>query len=558
MSLATHVAEYISSPTQFSSININLYNHSKTFGYPLYMLKDFDTKENDSIGILISDWNAFIGVKNKNIVQAFLYEDDKIIGDTSYFFCSINDTVINNILNIESSNFETYVLQKYLDNTKNINVTKKLEYEIGYKLTTQLNDLVVFKHQENIMNYHADFLLELKNNMNKDIPSIVFEIDEDNHKNYDKENEKYRKQVLQAFGNRIINVAVNRNATQKEIDKIITTAVKQIRDLCNDLIIEYSPEIQDDKFIEIVQEHNIEKSFIKLFFKSNENTDKNTIFKYTHQEVGEFLGFSDTKNYHKFTSETIIKNFTEGKDYIVSKFCFPTDGEAKKRGGHNKKTYLLSRKTFNLICIRSVKPRAKQCAEYFAIVYDIALDYVQKLRAKNIKNEVEIKPKLEAVDKRVEELTTQRLDKYKVVKIEKECNELKEKIRELENIIKENQKIIVEKEEYWKSSIERCELLRKENEKLIEENKKLKESKDTVININVKIDKEVVDKCKEYISKLLITYLKSFCKDIGISGYTSYKKDTKNKLEDLVINTIEKNENIRNKVIDYLKFKQKL
>jgi hypothetical protein len=567
--MATHVAEYINDVTKYN-ISTNIIAHSKTFGYPLYMLKDFDTKENDSIAILRSDWNTYIAIKSfVNIKTAFLYDNDKMVGEDCYDFCALSDDILENIQNYENtSNFNTFIFQKFLCPDKNFKVIKQLEFEIGYQLICKLNDLVVFKHQENIMNYHADFLLELKNNLNRDIPSIVVEINEDDHKTYSKENEKCRKQVLEAFGNRVISIPVNRTATQKDIKNIVDKFAKQIRQLCQDLIIEYSPEIKDDNFIHLVEEHNIEKSFIQLFFKESEN--KNSIFKYSHQEVGKFLGYSNLKNYDEFRN-LIIKNFIKEKDYIIldEVGCGVVPPPPINKGSL-KKTYFVSRKTFNLICIRSNKPRAKQCAEYFATVYDIALEYVQRLRAKNIKNEVEIKPKLEKVTERVDDLVEQRVSKYKVVKVEKENNELRDKIKELENMIKQKEEIICEKDRAWKSSISRAELLLKDVndlqykiEKLEKDNvkllKELRENKkiDKVDKVMVKVDGDVIEKCKMYFNKLLITHLKNFCKEIGgISGYTSYKKDDKDKLENLIIKYMDKNKDFFNKVIKYLETKK--
>jgi hypothetical protein len=572
--MVTHLAEYISDITKYN-ISENIIAHSKTFGYPLYMLKDFDTKDNYSIGMLRTDWNTYISIKSFNDIKtAFLYENDKLILGDSYDFCCLTDTIIEKIKEYENNNFSTFIFQKFLSPDKKFNVTKKFEFEIGYYLISELNNLVVFKHQENIMNYHADFLLELKNNLNRDIPTIVVvEIQEDNHKNYDKENEKFRKKVVEAFGNRIVSIPVNRNSSDKEIKNIANKFAKQIKELCKDLIVEYSPEIKDDDFIHLIEEHNIEKNFIQLFFKKSENT--NTIYKYSHQEVGEFLGFSNLENYREFRN-LITKNFIDGKDYIISDEIFKTT----KHGGRNKKIYLLSRKTFISICFISTKPRAKQAAENIVSVNDIMIDYIQKLRAKNIKNKVDNRPNMKNIKKRVDDLVEQRVSKYKVSKVEKENNELKEKIKELKEMIKKNEEVILEKDRYWKSSISRTDLLLKENndmkykiEELEKENqnllkelrkdvkKDIKEDmkKDVEKEDVVKVDVDMVEKCRKYLRKTLITHLKLLCKDVGgVSGYTSYKKEDKEKLENLIIKYMEKNQDFSKKVIQYLNNKKQI
>lgn len=60
--IATHKAEYINDITKYN-IPIGIISHSKTFGYPLYILKDFDTDDIYSISILRADWYAFTGIK---------------------------------------------------------------------------------------------------------------------------------------------------------------------------------------------------------------------------------------------------------------------------------------------------------------------------------------------------------------------------------------------------------------------------------------------------------------------------------------------------------------
>ena len=107
-----------------------------------------------------------------------------------------------NLKDLKPKFFETYLAQRYIfpDNQDIIErPTKKFEFELGFHLFTLLSDLLVFKHQKNILNYQADFILELKNNFNGDIPSIVVEIDEDEHTSYTPENEQLRQSVIEAY-----------------------------------------------------------------------------------------------------------------------------------------------------------------------------------------------------------------------------------------------------------------------------------------------------------------------------------------------------------------------
>lgn len=84
--ITTHLTEYINDIIKYN-ISTNVIAHSKTFGYPLYMLKDFDTKENDSIAVLRTDWNTYISIKSCiDIKTAFLYDNVKMIGENCYDF----------------------------------------------------------------------------------------------------------------------------------------------------------------------------------------------------------------------------------------------------------------------------------------------------------------------------------------------------------------------------------------------------------------------------------------------------------------------------------------
>lgn len=273
--------------------------------------------------------------------------------------------------------------------------TKKLEFEIAYKLVSNLSDVVVFKHQENILNFHCDMLLEFKNYLNRDIPSIVVEVDEDGHKDRLPEMEKFRQNVIEYFNNRFIRIKIDRNASKQEINKVVEDTVKRIKELSKELskelALEYTIEIDEEDFINKLQDYSIDKAFVSKFLKKD-STDK--VFKYTHQEIGEFLGFPARENYRSLISK--IKGstkspsvFVEGVDWIKStekvarkKICEQLSGNAGN-GGHNKKTLLLTRQTFNRLCIVcSGKPRANQVAHYFAKVYELAMDYLQ------IKNDV--------------------------------------------------------------------------------------------------------------------------------------------------------------------------
>jgi hypothetical protein len=66
---------------------------------------------------------------------------------------------------------------------------------------------------------------------------------------------------------------------------------------------------------------------------------------------------------------------------------------------------------------------------------------------------------------------------------------------QLKKLIQEKDQVIQEKDKYWKSSIERSELLLKENPQLIEQITKLKNSQNTTVNVNIKLNDNIISKC---------------------------------------------------------------
>jgi hypothetical protein len=312
----------------------------------------------------------------------------------------------------------------------------------------------VFKHQKNILNYQADFLLELKNNFNGDIPSIVCEIDEDGHASYTPEKEKFRQSVIEAFNNRIIHIPVKRTSTQKQIEEIAIKYEKIIRDLAKELTIEYGFEFDEQNFISILQDNTVEPAFIKMFF-DNKTGDKK--FRYYMSDVGDFLEYDKKNNYQRLrTFLTSSPHFAEDVDWKVQKVAPPhavgqLSTEKKSgnegNGGHNKKVIIMSRVCFNTLCIVSRKPRSEEVGKFFAKVHDVALDYAQRLRVKAITNIRNIKVNEEDAKKRMDEQVIQRVDKSNLTKLKQENKELQEKLDsevaktvELETTVEEQNK----------------------------------------------------------------------------------------------------------------------
>jgi hypothetical protein len=283
----------------------------------VYRITNKLTDEEYSFGIIDADWKTFFKtpIQDAKLCQ-LSYQDE------SYFYVCLTQESLKGLKNTKSTKIETYVAQRMICGDDIETPAKKLEFEIGYQLINRLSDIVVFKHQDNIINFHADFLLELKNNLNRDTPSIVLEIDEDGHKDRLPEMEKFRQNVIEYFNNRFIRISIDRKSSQEDINKIVIDTERRIRDLSKELILEYTIDIDENDYIKQLEDHNIDNAFIAKFL-NGESNDK--VFKYTHQEVADFLGYSIEKNCEEFAK--IIKG-TPNKPSLFVEATF----QSEKRG----------------------------------------------------------------------------------------------------------------------------------------------------------------------------------------------------------------------------------
>jgi hypothetical protein len=426
---------------------------SRLCKFSMFEITSISQCKKKTYGILRTDWKTHF--KCEEISSVFAY----VRGDTSeHIYILLNEENLLHLKELKPKFFETYVAQRYIfpDNQDIIErPTKKFEFELGFQLFTLLSDLLVFKHQKNILNYQADFILELKNNFNGDIPSIVVEIDEDEHASYTPENEKLRQSVIEAYNNRMIHISVKRASTQQDIEEIAVKYSKIIRDLARELTIDYSFEFDEEDFIRILQDNTVEPNFIKMFFDNKTGDPK---FRYYMSDVGDFLGYESTRNYERLKKFlTLSPHFEENVDWKVQKAAPPHAAEqlsiekktVKNLGGSglNKKIIIMTRVCFNTLCIVSRKPRSEQVGKFFAKVHDVALDYAQRLRVKAITNISNLKENKEDAKKRMDFLVEQRVDKTKLTQISKENKELQgkldsllEKIVELETTVEERDK----------------------------------------------------------------------------------------------------------------------
>lgn len=419
---------------------------SRVCKFSIFEITSISQSKKNTYGILRTDWKTHF--KCEEISSVFAYVRD----DTSeHIYILLNEENLLHLKELKPKFFETYVAQRYIfpDNQDIIErPTKKFEFELGFQLFTLLSDLLVFKHQKNILNYQADFILELKNNFNGDIPSIVVEIDEDEHASYTAENEKLRQSVIEAYNNRMIHISVKRTSTQQHIEEIAVKYSKIIRDLAKELTTDYSFEFDEEDFIRVLQDNTVEPNFIKMFFNNKTGDPK---FRYYMSDVGDFLGYESTKNYERLKKFlTLSPHFEENVDWKLQKAASPHAAKqvGKNLGGAglNKKIIIMTRVCFNILCIVSRKPRSEQVGKFFAKVNDVALDYAQRLRVNAITNIGKLKENKEDAKKRMDFLVDQRVDKTKLTQISKENKELQEKLDSLLDKIVELETTVEERD----------------------------------------------------------------------------------------------------------------
>ena len=421
---------------------------SKMHGFLVRGIRAHDEEDEDEIqecvGVLHTDWKSYIDRKPMSKLKA-LKKELKVcsMGDCAEadVYVCLTKGVLNGLRKATADNVSTYNAQRTLwpkDDFRS-RLIKKVEFEASHLLTVALADIAVFKYQESHMNYRLDNFIVAKNNFDGTIPGVGVEIDEDGHDGYNKNEEKARQAVIESFGTRMVRLPVKRDVTQKALENAVKECAKKVRTLMRELVVDYTPEISSNDFIKHVEDHCIDKSFLSKFMDCETG---DSVFRYRHDTAAEFLGYDSNKNYQTFKAifTDHKSDFVEGEDYRLTteaESCFLLEKEAASEknlggAGKNKKTYLLTRSTFNRICIRAHgKPKAQYCADCFAKVYELAMAYVQRLRAKNIGNEQEVRTKHPDVKARIETLVGQKVRKYNGPKMEETIEKLQAEMKEV-------------------------------------------------------------------------------------------------------------------------------
>ena len=112
-----------------------------------------------------------------------------------------------------------YIFQKLVFPGLNIDLTKREEFEITRRIISDpiLAPQCVFIPQRDTLGYKVDLLIRVRPKslgFDIDVPDIALEIDENNHKDRNKENEEGRQNALVAFYH-VIRIPVSRGIRKK-------------------------------------------------------------------------------------------------------------------------------------------------------------------------------------------------------------------------------------------------------------------------------------------------------------------------------------------------------
>ena len=338
---ATHIARPITSlPDGVCGVESKyLEKHAQMSRYGIYSLEDRNT--GDLVyGILMQDHAQFWGTKKGAKTIALTLDNEIVV------FADIDKKMLDYAQAATPSSTEngvrTYFMQRMMfpDNEDiPTRPKKKLEYEAAYQLWVNLGDTMYFTHQQNILNYHADMILELKSTIDLDIPSIGVEIDEDDHGGYDKKKEKERKEVIEYFDNVLYRIPIKRTASLEDIKKTVADTAKLIMDKVNDMLINYNPSVSQEEIEKELLKHNYANHLVTHFTANHNTGDKMHCLR--HDVVAEALGYGKFKNFAKFR-QVLTKYFVIGIDYKEVRL-FDIDG-LDPRGSNPSQRDILGRK----------------------------------------------------------------------------------------------------------------------------------------------------------------------------------------------------------------------
>jgi SAP domain-containing protein len=338
----------------------------------------------------------------------------------------------------QTEHLRVYILQRLLWPHKIFKVRTALEFECCYEVITkdpELAALCTFEPQKDILDYRADCLFKVQVSVLSDVkvPDVVFEVNEDAHKAYSKENEANRFKVIEAFGYRFISANLKRTSSHEEIVTCAAEARAKLKKVVSDLILQYTPNLTAEHFLQVAAENDIDHQLLSLYFPTKDH--QGATFFIPHLAVAQYLEYElSTGDRHsaQHFAELIKTKLVEGKDFIIVGGIEPTN----KRGAP-KKVYMLSRIGFYMACLNSRKPKAKVAQISFVKLSEAALSFATKLRAGLIRNvgTLNCDEKVYAVRERVQVMK----DKTKLHKMNERCRDL-----EAELVAMKEEKLMLE------------------------------------------------------------------------------------------------------------------
>ena len=418
----------------YDNINLTgLFQHSEQFNYSIYEIYSDSTSEKNfqHLAIYGEDFNTYWDLKG------ILSTDRYKIGNVIDSFVILHDDTFKNLKNTKSSALNIYRIKRLLwPDDKSIIAHKKIEYEICSQIIGRLGSEVFFKQQYNILGYKADIMFEIKHKSLIKSLSILFEVDEDGHKDRPSDYEEKRHKVCEYFSNRIVRISVPRNTPIDKIQPYVEKSVKKLKSAIDELVAQYvENECDSDYFISQLEQNNVEKKFINLFYHAGKYDDK---YIYDHMTAGDELGYKEGADKKHKRLKGIIKNNLElGEDYILKEILLrdnivPEQNKHKSSKCRDMKTsmYLMTRTGFFKLCMSANGVKARECRTMFAKVYELALKFATNMRIKMAKDGTSIYEKEKDVQDRIKE----KIDKNSEAK-------LRIKIKELEEQLKRNEEL---------------------------------------------------------------------------------------------------------------------
>jgi hypothetical protein len=222
----------------------------------------------------------------------------------------------------------------------------------------------------------------------------------------------------------------------KRMKDIATGACRKIKIIISDLIIQYTPELTAEHFVEMAEDNDIDRELLGMYFPDQRNESP---FFIHHEIIGKYLGYSSfAKEGMKCFIYLIKDKLTEDDDYQIIK---ENKLEGTSTSNFKKNNYMITRLGFYKICIFSRKPKAIDAQLKIIGLYNLSLNHIKKLRVQLIKtHNSSPEEKDKDIIKQTQSDTTISKLKKKLDEANKTIENRDKYIQELENKLKSYEK----------------------------------------------------------------------------------------------------------------------